>query len=585
VPALDQGAVEVEDDGLDRFEVRWIEAGHGRITRGCSGGTGPKDWGGRAPGVRGPRGPRAPAGPIRAGTASSGATFPRNIGRERTAREERCREVGVVDLGSNTARLVLFRSNRAGPPWSVFESKETPRLAQDLGPLGRLSLDGIDRATGTLARFGRILRDRRPDRVAIVATSAVRDAPNRGRFLTTAARRCGYPIRPLTAREEAFYAYRGVAASLPLHTDRLFDLGGGSVQVMATRDGRFASSISYPLGALRMHAHFLKRDPPKEREFDALVDFLDISLERIPKCRPTERVIGIGGTVRSLARVLREAGELPYEDLHGAPVGRADLERLVALFRETPTEVRREIPGLSADRADVALAGALVVLRLMRRLGVAEITVSACGLREGVAADLFRQTVPKDAEVMAVRSARSAGAALGLASDHAERVRGHAKALFTLAVARGRLGPEHARVVEVAAILHDAGTVLSYAHHPAHSAYFVTYRQLYGLSPRERVLAAAAVDLHERYERSGTVMARAEPDLDRQEERTVERLGALIAVAEAVSEGGDRPKFTWRSERLTIHIGRGGAAQPKLLERAARSFRRAFDVEVTLHAG
>jgi exopolyphosphatase/guanosine-5'-triphosphate,3'-diphosphate pyrophosphatase len=501
------------------------------------------------------------------------------------AREEQCREVGVVDLGSNTARLVLFRSNRAGPPWSIFETKETPRLALDLGPLGRLSNDGIERASGTLARFGRILKDRDPDRVAIVATSAVRDAPNRERFLEIASRRSGYRVRPLSAREEAFYAFRGVAASLPLHHDRLFDLGGGSVQVVAIRDGRYRSSVSYPLGALRMHAHFLKHDPPKEREFDALVDFLDVNLERVPRGRPTERVIGIGGTVRSLARVLREAGELPYEDLHGAQIGRADLERLVALFRETPTDLRREIPGLSADRADVALAGSVVVLRLMRRLGVQEITVSACGLREGVAADLLRQSVPKDAEVMAHRSARSAGAALGLSPDHAELVRQHARALFHLAVARGRLEPELVRVVEVAAILHDAGTALSYAHHPAHSAYFVTYRPLYGLSPRERVLAAGAVDLHERYEPSGTVMVHTEPDLDRQEERTVERLGALVAVAEALSEGGDRPRFQWRADRLTIRLGRAGTVQPKLLERSARAFRRAFDVEVVVNAG
>ncbi|HTT25871.1 MAG TPA: Ppx/GppA phosphatase family protein [Thermoplasmata archaeon] len=490
-----------------------------------------------------------------------------------------------MDLGSNTARLVLFRSNRAGPPWSVFEAKETPRLAQDLGPLGRLSNDGIDRATGSLARFGRILKERAPDDVAIVATSAVRDAPNRARFLEVASRRSGYRVRPLSAREEAFYAYRGVAASLPLHTDRLFDLGGGSIQVVVVRDGKYRSSVSHPLGALRMHAHFLKHDPPKEREFDALVDFLDVSFERVPRGRPNERVVGIGGTVRSLARVLREAGDLPYEDLHGAPIGRADLERLVSLFRETPIEMRREIPGLSADRADVALAGSVVVLRLMRRLGVAEITVSACGLREGVAADLFRQATPRDAEVMAHRSARSAGAALGLSADHAERVRQHARALYHLAVARGRLGPELGRVVDVAAILHDAGTAISYSHHPAHSAYLVTYRPLYGLTPRERLLAAGAVDLHERYEPAGSVMGRAEPDLDRQEERTVERLGAIIAIAEALSEGGDRPRFTWRADRLTVRSGRGGATQPKLLDRAARAFRRAFDVEVVVGAG
>ena len=499
-------------------------------------------------------------------------------------RSDTCREVAVVDLGSNTARLVLFRSNRAGPPWSIFEAKESPRLAQDLGPLGRISADGIERGSAALGRFGRIVRDRAPDAAAFVATSAVRDAPNRARFLGAIARRSGYPVQVLSGREEAYLAYRGAASALPLEHDRLFDLGGGSIQIVAVRDARFRSYLSLPLGALRMHAHFLKHDPPKEREFDALVDFLDVSLERVPRCRPGERVVGVGGTIRSLARVLRESGELPYDDLHGAEIGRADLERLVDLFRETPTEMRREIPGLSADRADVALAGATVVLRLLRRLGVASVTVSVCGLREGVAADLLDQPVPKNAETMARQSAVAAAVALGLPLDHAEGVRRHAQALYRLAVARDRLAADLGRVVDVAAILHDGGTAISYAHHPGHSAYLVSHRPLYGLSPRERVLAAGAVDLHERYEPPGTVMGRAAPELDRQEERTVERLGAVIAVAEALGEGGDRATFGWRGGRLTIGTGRTGPAQPKLLDRAARAFRRAFDVEVAVTA-
>jgi exopolyphosphatase / guanosine-5'-triphosphate,3'-diphosphate pyrophosphatase len=497
-------------------------------------------------------------------------------------RDERCREVGIVDLGSNTARLVLFRSNRTGPPWTIFETKETPRLAQDLGPLGRLSADGIERATGTLGRFGRILRDRRPDAVQLVATSAVRDAPNRDRFLELATRRSGFSIRPLTGREEAYYAYRGAASSLPLRRERLFDLGGGSVQVVTVRDGRFRSSVSLPLGALRMHAQFLKHDPPKEREFDALVDFLDISLERVPRGVDDERVVGVGGSVRSLAKVLRESGELPFEDVHGAPLHRAALERLVDLFRETSTEMRQEIPGMSADRADVSLAGALVVLRLMRRLGVAEITVSVCGLREGVAAELLGQSVPPNAETMAHRSARSAGAAWGMSAAHGERVRTHARSLFHLAVARGRIEPDLERVLDIASILHDSGTAVAYAHHPAHSAYLVLHRPFYGLTARERLLAARVAELHERYEPTGSLLSPSEPELDRQEERAVERLGAIVALAEAVSEGSDRPRLSWRGRLLTIRFGREGPAQPKLLDRSVRAFRRVFDVEVRI---
>ncbi|EQD51638.1 exopolyphosphatase, partial [mine drainage metagenome] len=141
-------------------------------------------------------------------------------------------QIGVIDVGSNTARFVVFEASRAGAVRAVYEAKEVPRLGLRTGPDGRLTDEAIQRGVAALKRFAKIVRQREVPRTLAVATSAVRDAPNGPEFLRAVERSSGLLLRTISGAEEARYGYLGIAGAWELHDDVVCDLGGGSLQLV-----------------------------------------------------------------------------------------------------------------------------------------------------------------------------------------------------------------------------------------------------------------------------------------------------------------------------------------------------------------
>lgn len=498
------------------------------------------------------------------------------------AHERPHRPFAVIDMGSNTARLVIYRSAPVGPPWSVFESKEDPRLMQGVQPDGRLTETARRQGASTLARFRRLLDVHGVREIHAVATSAVRDAPNRASFASEVQRRCGFRLRVLSAADEARYAYLGVASSLPLRDDLLIDLGGGSLQLMAVRSGRLRESLSMPMGALRLHRRFIEHDPPKRKELEALEDHVQKGLKPLDALEPTddERVIGVGGTTRSLAHVMEAIRSYPLPRVHGYTMRTRDLERLFEILSESSVQVRREMPGLSTDRADIVVAGLAVVLGVLHRRGAERMVVSGCGIREGLAQEALGRPPPSSAEEMARGSALAALWASGIDAAHARRVREVSLELFDLTARAHRLGEEERLALEVASLLHDVGTTLSYPGHAAHSAYILRSRPLYGLSHRGFLLASLAAGMHEGEDLPGGTGKRYPSVLEEEDVRVARSLGSILALAEALGDVRPRPRFRRRGDRLHVRLPGGVPPNRRLFDRACRWIDRSLEVRI-----
>ena len=493
-------------------------------------------------------------------------------------------EIGVVDLGSNSARLAIYAAAPMGPPWIVYESKELPRLAAGIDERGRLTRPAQRGALETLERFQKILDDRGVRRRAAVATGVVRQAVNRSSFLFQVRHRTTLPLRVITGEEEARYAYLGVRSSLTLGDDLVADLGGGTLQLLRIRSGNPVHVVSLPLGALRMHREFLPHDPPKRRELQALRDYVDVTLEDGAGWAdplPT-RLVGVGGTFRATGHLLRASRHYPLVRVHGLEVSRRFLLSETARLSELPSEERRNVPGLSADRSDIILAGLVVISRLLRRVGLKRFTVSACGIREGLAQELLGRPAPLSRRDLTLGSAQSMAWGFHLSFGHGGRVREMTLALFDLLRSRHGLGEEERLALEVAALLHDSGTVVSYPEHQKHSSYLVENHPLYGLTHRELLLASLAVAQHEGDETREEELPRLRPVLGNNDLPTIRRLGAMLAMAEALAEGRPRPQVAWKGPLLFVRLARGIPPSPRSFQRAKRFFKRAFGMEVRL---
>ncbi|MCI4330566.1 MAG: Ppx/GppA family phosphatase [Thermoplasmata archaeon] len=495
--------------------------------------------------------------------------------------------LAVMDVGSNTARLVVFETTPEGGFRSTFETKEVPRLGKSVAADGSLSASARARGVAAIRRFARQLDAAgRPPTVA-VATSAVRDAPNGKAFLSEVRRETGIEVRLLTGEEEGRFAYLGVGASFELADDLVVDLGGGSLQAASTRSGRPEGIVSLPLGALRLTQRFLRHDPPKPRELDALRGHVREHLRLLPpeSGAVPRRLFGVGGTIRCLARVSIELDRYPLPQVHGYTLTRSELARILHRIGPMEPDRRRQVPGITGTRADVIVAGLVVVDELLRKVPDESMTVCGTGIREGIVVDRIGAEVPASAEKLAFRSVTAASRSFGFSLAHGREVERVALTLFDLLQPRYEWGKDVRRSLRVGAWMHDVGTVVEIWRHPRHSAYLLRYASILGLTHRETALAALAVAQHHGDPLTAASKKEWRSILSREDLSVAEELGAILFFAETLDGAQVHLALARGSDRLRITPigGPGSEASERAIERLTRAMERAFDLEVVVY--
>ncbi|HEY6547476.1 MAG TPA: Ppx/GppA family phosphatase, partial [Vicinamibacteria bacterium] len=213
--------------------------------------------------------------------------------------------VAVIDIGSNSARIVVYRLEGGVSTQILASSRGSLRLVRELDATHRLSDEAIARAFEALQDFRAIALGAGAARVFTLATAAVRDAENGQAFIAAVKKRLDLDVRILSGEEEARYGFLGAVGGLPVEHGVLFDVGGGSMQVSLFKSRRLGRAYSFPLGALRLSDAFLRSDPPRPQEMERLRRHVrkQLANARLPRLRGKESLVGTGGTLRNLARV------------------------------------------------------------------------------------------------------------------------------------------------------------------------------------------------------------------------------------------------------------------------------------------
>lgn len=231
--------------------------------------------------------------------------------------------VALLDLGSNASRFLLA-SVVEGHGFNVLLKERVQTRLGD-GPPGRLRRAAVDATLDAVHRFLRRVRNGQSPRVLAIATAAVRDAANRDVLLDALRDREGVAVHVLTGSEEARLGAEAAMRSLPIRSGIVADLGGGSLQLTGVRARKIAWSVSLPLGAIRLTQRFLQGDPPTTEEMRALREEVrKVLRQAFPSDRATDRLVGLGGTVRSLGRI-HLAVESDGRSRHGLRLQRSDL--------------------------------------------------------------------------------------------------------------------------------------------------------------------------------------------------------------------------------------------------------------------
>lgn len=443
--------------------------------------------------------------------------------------------VAVIDLGSNTARLIVLRTVLGHSYQLIDEIREVVRLRQGMTAQG-LSSEAVARALFTLRLFKQYCDSTKIDKIIASATSAVRDAPNGRFFVQRVQQEIGLDLQILTGEQEAYYGVLGVLNDSGIREGLVLDIGGGSAQLSWVQDGQYQAGYSAPIGALALHEQFVQNDPITTEEYDALKQEIATQLDAMPIWEHSAKaLVGMGGTIRNFAKIDAKRTHYPLHNLRGYQLTLESIKQTNQLLRERTLKERRKIKGLNRDRADIILAGGLVVEEVLSRCGLDSLFISQHGLREG----LFFKEFWSHLAYPAMSDVQRFGV-LNLArvyayqKNHATHVRYLAGRLFEQLTPLHGYGTDALLLLESAALLHDIGTIIGYNNHHKHSQTLIINNGLPGFTPRETAL----ISLLTRYHRKGKpTLDEFEAIVAKDDKTLLVQLTAILRLAEFLERG------------------------------------------------
>jgi exopolyphosphatase/guanosine-5'-triphosphate,3'-diphosphate pyrophosphatase len=445
--------------------------------------------------------------------------------------------LAAIDIGTNSIHLVVARAVASDRFEVLARQKDMVRLGSGGGEMKRLSDDAIDRGVEALARQ-RAIAEAHGAAIRAVATSAVREAENRHVFLRRALVEAGVRVEVISGFEEARLIHLGVLQAVPIFDERslVIDIGGGSTEVVLGERGETLVARSLKLGAIRLTDAFFPDDKVTSKAVTRCRRLVQSVLS--PMVREIDAfdvAVASSGTAMTLAAmVLAGRGQDPAQTLNQVVIAVDELDAVVKeLLAAKTVRERRQLPGIDDRRADIIVAGAIVLQEALAAFGAESVMISESALREGVLADTYRRA--HGGSLHHLRDIRRRGV-LHLAEltdddpEHSERAAHLALQLYDQLAPWHGLDDGPRELLEAAALLCNVGLFISHAGHHKHSYYVIRNSEhLTGFTDREiEVIAQTA-----RYHRRSAPKAKHDSfaALDEGDQDVVRALAGILRVA------------------------------------------------------
>jgi exopolyphosphatase/guanosine-5'-triphosphate,3'-diphosphate pyrophosphatase len=538
-------------------------------------------------------------------------------------------KIAAIDIGSNSIHLVVMRASPGRHLEIIEREKDMARLGAGTLRDHRLSKETIERAINTLRRFKQVADSLGADVILATATAAVREADNSEEFIETVKKQVGIDIRLLPGVEEARLIALAVAEAVDFNNRRglIIDIGGGSTEFIVTAGKEPEVLFSLRVGSVRLTEKFITTDPISEKERARLVAAVRGELVRpAPEILHSgfDFAIGTSGTIHNLvgmAAELEKNGPDPAPGFEGfsRTMTLDQLRKLNRRLTRMSERDRARVPGIDKGRADIIVAGGLLLETLMSELGAKNITTCDWSLREGAVLDYIRNHGMSElvrggnGRAPASPEEQSACELIGAASldvrtrtvlsvarrynydaKHSHHVARLATVIFDRTRAIHKMGDEERRLLQYAALLHDIGHHIAHNNHHHHSLYLIKHSEMPGFTGGETALLGTIVRYHRgsipkklidkrtRVEHEGLLF------LEKAQRQQALGLAAILQLADALDRSYQQAVHQARCEVagkvVTISIDGEGDLELELWsgDRKAKPFREIFDVEVEI---
>lgn len=419
---------------------------------------------------------------------------------------EKMQTFAAIDIGSNSCRLKIARVQQHRLK-VLHEDREVTRLGASVFESGMVSPDAMASTLRALKRFYRAVKLHAADHIRTVGTAALREARNAQAFVAWVKSETGWDVEIISGLEEARLIHRGVM-NHPGAQGRclLVDVGGGSCEITLSERKSIRSTISLPLGAVRLTQEFLSGDPPAPEQIARLKQIIARELRKGERRLGPLRaslVIATSGTAAALA----QASQTARKDKPGRRTGRGRgtgtqlvetryVRRLAEKLTRMSSGQRSAIPGIGPRRTEIIIAGAQVYAELLERLALPGFVYSDLGLRDGILSQMLAEQDPKTTAHQQFERDRWIGILetcrrYGVDPRQWEPVRQHAAQLFRDLAAVHQLPEEYRTWLEAAAMMRDVGKFLNYQGHHRHAQYIIANSELFGFTPQQRSIVSA----------------------------------------------------------------------------------------------
>ena len=445
--------------------------------------------------------------------------------------------IAIIDIGSNSARLVISHIYKNGAYNMVYNQKEALRLSQKVDGQNLLTEEAFTSTIYTMRSFAHMCKIYQADKTIAVATAAIRNASNGGELVAKVAELTGIQLHIISGNTEAYISYLGVINTLHVKNRIIFALGGGSTELILLMKRKILESVSLPLGAVNTTGRFNIRNEMPSNVYNDLNAFIMSRLSQYPWLKQNNLpLIGVGGTARTVAKIIQRAKKYPATKIHNYAYPVQTFRSFFNKLRLTNLEQRKKISGLSSERSDIILAGSSIISCLLEVTGAKKLITSGCGLREGLFYDYYSKAnnVPIIAKNILERSRENTLRLFESDTSHARHITKLALAMFDGWMELHKLRKNNRRLLETAALLHDIGITINFYSHARHSAYMIQNAKLFGLTHKEQILTSAVAGWHNGVSKNYFKSRFYKEMLTENNWKLINKLALMLALAESL---------------------------------------------------
>ncbi len=459
------------------------------------------------------------------------------------------KRTAIIDIGSNSARMAIFEKSSRFAFHLIDETKSRVRIGEGAYNFGGvLQEPALKRAFTTLEEFGHIIKGFKCNKVLCIATSALRDAPNASTFINKIHNELNINIKVIEGKKEAYYGAVGALNYLKEIKDAVtIDIGGGSTELARIENGIIVDTISLNIGTVRLKELFFDKKIP----LADIRSFIHKELEKIPEHFTCNDMIGIGGTLRSLSKIIMERTNYPLKTVHGFEYEITSHAPFVNAIVSSDV-LGLKVLGVRKDRYDTMREGCIIFQSVLQKLGCQKMITSGAGIREGAyLCDLLRSSNHKFNPDFKL-SLRSFKDRFSIVEDENLYIKKVANLLFDTLSPIHNIPVKYKWELSVAAELLNIGIKLGFYQNQMHSFYFILNNLNYGFSHEQKILIAMLVKYHVNKlpsEEDMNIYKALLPDI-----QTVQWLSFLLALSKAINSDMSRSKIALSYQNHTLTI-------------------------------